>query len=191
MQIVVSQCTRLARLHIEYLDVQQRQVISACTAAEGDVWCVLPLFLHFIRIREIHRPTTVCHLFRWFDESLIECPDIIGGFGLRWCQVGSMLEADSLLAPLDATLSTCWLRCGKPLPIPTDQQQHAASAICVALTLKNCFTTSTVGYICSCRPLMPTGLLILYLVDVTPRHDAISLGCLIQFESFIIHMAAY
>ena len=171
MQIVVSQCTRLARLHIEYLDVQQRQVISACMAAEGDVWCVLPLFLHFIRIREIHRPTTVCHLFRWFDEPLIECPDIIGGFELRWCQVASMMEADSLLAPLDATLSTCWLWCGQLLPIPTDQKHQHAAAICVALTLKNCFTTSTVGYISSCTPLMPTTeLLILYLDDVTPRH---------------------
>ena len=165
MQIVVSQCTRLARIYIEYLDVQHRQVISACTAAEGDVWCVLPLFLHFIRIRKIHqgsRPTTVCHLFRCFDEPLIECPDI-GGFGWR-CQV-AMMESDSLLAPLDATLSACWLRCGQPLPIPTDQQHVAA--ICVALTWKNCFATSTVGYLCSCRLLMPTGLLILYLVDVT------------------------
>ena len=88
---------------------------------------------------------------------------ILGGFGSRWKV--AMMESDSLLAPLDATLSACWLRCGQPLPIPTDQQHVAA--ICVALTWKNCFATSTVGYLCSCRLLMPTGLLILYLVDVT------------------------
>ena len=39
--------------HVGYLVVQHRRVISACTASEGDVWFVLPLFLHFIGIREI------------------------------------------------------------------------------------------------------------------------------------------
>ena len=44
MQVAVLHCAWLTRIHIEYLDVQDRQVISACTAAEGDVWSVLPLF---------------------------------------------------------------------------------------------------------------------------------------------------
>ena len=44
MQISVLYSARLTR--IEYLDVQQqdRRVISACTASEGDVWYLLPLF---------------------------------------------------------------------------------------------------------------------------------------------------
>ena len=130
MQIVVSQCTRLARIYIEYLDVQHRQVISACTAAEGDVWCVLPLFLHFIRIREIHqssRPTTVCHLFRCFDEPLIECPDIGGVWiemeggndGIRFLVGATWCHSVCLLAPMWSTLANsywpaarcCNLRC--------------------------------------------------------------------------------
>ena len=48
--------------------------------------------------------TTVRHLFRCFDEPLIECSDI-GGFGPR-CQVAMMMEPDSSLAPADATLSS-------------------------------------------------------------------------------------
>ena len=83
--------------------------------------------------------TTVRHLFRCFDEPLIECSDI-GGFGSR-CQVAMMMEPDSSLAPVDATLSTPWLWCGQPVPIPTDQHP----AICVAPTWKNCFTAPTVG----------------------------------------------
>ena len=38
----VTHCASLT--HIGYLVVQHRRVISACTASEGDVWYLLPLF---------------------------------------------------------------------------------------------------------------------------------------------------
>ena len=122
MQIVVSQCTRLARIYIEYLDVQHRQVISACTAAEGDVWCVLPLFCILSASgKSTNHSLPPLPVLWWASDRMFRYLGW-GWIGLR-CQVATM---DSLLAPVDATLSTrCRLWCGQPLPIPTDQQ-HAA-----------------------------------------------------------------
>ena len=133
-------------------------------------WRLLPLFCilsAFYPHQGNPSTTTVCLLFRCSDEPLIECSDI-GGLDrdARWQN-----ESDSLLAPIDATLSTCWLWCGQLLPIPTDQHP----AICVAPTWKTVSPHRPLVSSCSCRlglhirSWCQGELLILYLVYVTPR----------------------
>ena len=86
--------------HIGYLVVQHRRVISACTASEGDVWFVLFCIL------------SASGKSSGSDHSLLPLPVIRSVsdqlsryWGWCWrCQVAIVMESDSLLAPLDATL---------------------------------------------------------------------------------------
>ena len=139
MQVAVLHCAWLTRIHIEYLDVQDRQVISACTAAEGDVWSVLPLFCILSASgKSTNHSRPPLPVLWWASDQMFW---YLGWIGLRW-EVATM---DSLLAAVDATLSTCcWLWCGQPLPIPTDQH-HAA------LWLEKTVLPHQPLVICSCR----------------------------------------
>ena len=104
MQVAVLHCAWLTRIHIEYLDVQDRQVISACTAAEGDVWSVLPLFCILSAsgksTNHSQPPLPVLwwasdQMFRYFGVNWIEMRGGNDGFlvGCSWCHSVNLLLA--------------------------------------------------------------------------------------------------
>ena len=142
MQISVLYSARLTR--IEYLDVhivqqQDRRVISACTASEGDVWSLLPLFLHFIRIREIHRrpqsaTSSGALMSLWSNVQILGGLDRDARWQWWWNQIPRWRRSMPLcLLPGSDVVSPCQF-------LLTSTLQSALRRL-----EKNCFTAPTVG----------------------------------------------